>query len=155
MEELHILLTLNKENRIVFPDVLVVAFRNAKSIKDYLVGAKLSKLEESGEMWTMWEKNLLGIWFYKYYHNVHYRISYVGKAKIKFHYRFNNYKKKHRALKKSNQKVPQKRFHGHYCLHGHSQISNWNLCFLNNMKHMGSWKEQKTIGNTDLKPFTN
>ena len=45
---------------------------------------------------------------------------------------------KERVLKKSNQKVPQKRFHGHYCLHGHSQINNWNLCFLNNMKHMGS-----------------
>ena len=48
MEELHILLTPNKEHKKVFPDVPVVGFRNGKSLKDYLVRAKLSKLEESG-----------------------------------------------------------------------------------------------------------
>ena len=48
MEELHILLTPNKEHQKVFPDVPVVGFRNGKSLKDYLVTAKLSKLEESG-----------------------------------------------------------------------------------------------------------
>ena len=41
MEELHILLTPNKEHRKVFPDVPVVGFRNRKSLKDYLVRAKL------------------------------------------------------------------------------------------------------------------
>ena len=49
MEELHILLTPNKEHRKVFPDVPVVGFRNGKNLKDYLVRAKLSKLEESGK----------------------------------------------------------------------------------------------------------
>ena len=48
MEEMHILLTPNKEHKKVFPDVPVVGFRNGKSLKDYLVRAKLSKLEESG-----------------------------------------------------------------------------------------------------------
>ena len=48
MDELHILLTHNKEHKKVFPDVLVVGFLNGKSLKDYLVRAKLSKLEESG-----------------------------------------------------------------------------------------------------------
>ena len=48
MEELHILLTPNKEHRKVFPDVPVVGFRNGKSLKDYLVRAKLPKLDESG-----------------------------------------------------------------------------------------------------------
>ena len=48
MEELHILLTPNKEHKKVFPDVSVVGFWNGKSLKDYLVKAKLSKLEESG-----------------------------------------------------------------------------------------------------------
>ena len=46
MEELHILLTPNKEYRTKFPGVPVVGFRNDKSLKDYLVRAKLSKLEE-------------------------------------------------------------------------------------------------------------
>ena len=44
MEELHILLTPNKEHKKVFPDVPVVGFRNGKSLKDYLVRNKLSKL---------------------------------------------------------------------------------------------------------------
>ena len=49
MEELHILLTPNKEHRKVFPDVPVLGFRNDKNLKDYLVRDKLSKLEESGK----------------------------------------------------------------------------------------------------------
>ena len=49
MEELHILLTPNKEHKKVFPDEPVVGFRNGKNLKDYLVRAKLSKLEESGK----------------------------------------------------------------------------------------------------------
>ena len=48
MEELHILLTPNKEHKKVFPDVLVVEFRNGNSLKDYLVRTKLPKLGESG-----------------------------------------------------------------------------------------------------------
>ena len=49
MEELHISLTPNKEHKKVFPDVPVVGFQNGKSLKDHLVRAKLSKLEESGK----------------------------------------------------------------------------------------------------------
>ena len=36
MEELHFLLTPNKEHKKVFPNVAVVGFRNGKSLKDYL-----------------------------------------------------------------------------------------------------------------------
>ena len=49
MEELHILLTPNKEHKKVFPDVPVVGFRNGKSLKDYLVRTKSPKLDESGK----------------------------------------------------------------------------------------------------------
>ena len=48
MEELHILSTPNKEHKKVFSDVPVVGFWNGKSLKDYLVRAKLPKLDESG-----------------------------------------------------------------------------------------------------------
>ena len=48
MEQLHILLTPNKEHKKVFPDVPVVGFQNGKSPEDYLVRAKLPKLDESG-----------------------------------------------------------------------------------------------------------
>ena len=60
MEELHILLTSNEEHKKVFPDVAVVGFRNSKSLKDYLVRAKLPKLDESGRCEHV-EKNLLGL----------------------------------------------------------------------------------------------
>ena len=43
---------------------------------------------------------------------------YVGKAKTKFRYTFNNYKIKHRAFRK----IPQKLFHDHYCLDDHFGI---------------------------------
>ena len=46
--ELHILLTLNKEHKKIFPNVPVVGFGNGKSLKDYFVRAKLLKLEDGG-----------------------------------------------------------------------------------------------------------
>ena len=54
-------------------------------------------------------------------------VSYVGNAKTKFCYRFNNYKSKHRVFRKANQKVPQKLFHTHYCLDGHSCTEDWDF----------------------------
>ena len=49
---------------------------------------------------------------------------YVGKGKTKFRYRFNNYKSKHRAFRNGNRKIPQKRFHDHYCLDDHLGIDD-------------------------------
>ena len=151
MEELHILLTPNKEHKKAFPDVPVVGFRNGKSLKDYLVRAKLSKPDESGRCEPCREKTSLvcdsisttttftteacqetfkiqkgplNCDFQKVLYLLKCKVcggvSYVGKAKTKFRYRFNNYKSKHRAFRKGNPMVPQKRFHAHYCLDGHS-----------------------------------
>ena len=61
MEELHILLTPNEEHKKVFPDVPVVGFRNGKSLKDYLVRAKLPKPKESGRCKPCGKKNLFGL----------------------------------------------------------------------------------------------
>ena len=49
------------------------------------------------------------------------------KATTKFRYRFCNYESKHRAFRKGNQKVPQKLFHNHYCLDGHTRIEDWDF----------------------------
>ena len=46
MEELHILLTPNKEHKKVLPNVPVIGFRNGKSLKDFLVIGTLPKLNE-------------------------------------------------------------------------------------------------------------
>ena len=48
MEELHILLTPNKEHKKLIPNVAVIGFQKSKSLKDFLVGAALPKLDEGG-----------------------------------------------------------------------------------------------------------
>ena len=60
---------------------------------------------------------------------------YVGKAQNKFRYRFNNYKSKHRAFRKGNRKILQKRFHDNYLLYinynyildDHLGIDDWDF----------------------------
>ena len=50
MEELHILLTPNKEHKKVFPNVWVIGFWNGKSLKDVLVRATLPNLTRMEDM---------------------------------------------------------------------------------------------------------
>ena len=59
MEELHILLTPNKEHEKVYSDVPVVGFLNGQSLKDYLVRVKLPKLDDSGRCEPCGKKNCL------------------------------------------------------------------------------------------------
>ena len=68
----------------------------------------------------------------------------VGKAKTKFRYRFNN-KSKHRAFRKGNQKVPQKRFLAHYCLDAHSGIDDWNFVNFEQCETHEQLKERETF----------
>ena len=58
MEELHRFLNPNNEHKKVFPNVLVIGFRNGRSLKDYLVGATLPKLNQSGRCEPCEKKNL-------------------------------------------------------------------------------------------------
>ena len=59
MEELHILLTPNKEHKKVFLNVPVIGFRNGKGLKDFLVTATLPKINESGRCEPCGEKTYL------------------------------------------------------------------------------------------------
>ena len=61
---------LNNEHKKVFSNVSVVRFRNGKSHKDYLVKAKLHRLEDSGICEPCGKKNFIGL---KYYRNIYYR----------------------------------------------------------------------------------
>ena len=80
-------------------------------------------------------------------------VSYVGKAKTKFRYRFNHYKSKHRAFRKGNQKVPQKPFHAHYCLDGHRGIDDWNFVIFEQCETHEQFKERETFWQHRLKTF--
>ena len=58
-EELHLILTPKNKHMKLFPNETVLGFRNGKSHKDYLVRAKLLKLEVKGRCKTCQEKNCL------------------------------------------------------------------------------------------------
>ena len=64
---------------------------------------------------------------------------YVGKAKTKFRYRFNNYKSKHRALRKGNRKIPQK------CFHDHLGIDDWDFTLFKQCETHKQPKEGETF----------
>ena len=138
------LLVFDKQHKKVFLDVPVVGFCNGKNLKDYLARAAMAKNNETGICEPCGKKTCLTQLnknYYKFYSGnlrsnsekvldilkckLRGEAPYVGKAKIKFQYRFNNYRSKHRALRKGNKKIPQKRFHNHYCLDGHLEIDDW------------------------------
>ena len=79
---------------------------------------------------------------------------YVGQAKTKFRYRFNNYKSKHRAFRKNPRKIPQKLFHDHHCLNGHLGIADWGFTLFEQCEPHKQLKERETFGRTGLKLFT-
>ena len=78
---------------------------------------------------------------------------YVGKAKTKFRYRFINCKSKHRAFRKGNRKIPQIRFHNHYCLDGHLGIDDWDFTLFEQCETYKKVKKRETFCHHRLKTF--
>ena len=72
-------------------------------------------------------------------------VPYVGEAKTKFRYRFNNYKNKHRPFRKDNRKVPQKLFHAYHCLDGQSGIEDWDFVISEQCETHAQLKERETF----------
>ena len=72
-------------------------------------------------------------------------VPYIEKPKTKFHCRFSNYKSKHRAFRKGNMKVPQKRFHAHYCVDGHSNTDDWDFVIFKQYEYMSNWKKRENF----------
>ena len=60
---------------------------------------------------------------------------------------------KHRVYRKGNQKVPQKRFHAHYCLDGHCGTDDWNFVIFEQCKKHEQLKERETSCQHRLKTF--
>ena len=182
LQELHLLLAPDKEHKKVFLDVPVVGFRNGKSLKDCLVRAALPKTNETGRCEPCRKKTCLVCnsirttttftteacgeiqsgplncnsekVLYLLKCKVCGEAPYVGKAKFKFRYRFNNYKSKHRAFRKINRKIPQKCFHDHYYLDDHLGIDDWNFTLFEQCETHKQLKRGKPFGSTDLRLFT-
>ena len=78
-------------------------------------------------------------------------------VKLKFRYRFNNYKSKHRAFRKGNLKMPQKHFHDHYCLDGYLGIEDWDFTLFEQCETYKQLKEteaKETFWQHQLKTFS-
>ena len=52
-------------------------------------------------------------------------------------------KSKHRAFRKGNRKIPQKRFYDRYCLDGHSGIDDWDFSLLEQCETHKQLKERE------------
>ena len=150
-------------------------FRNGKSLKDFLVRATLPILNESGSLvcssistattfateacqeafkiqsvpLTCNSEKVLYLLKCK----ICGEVPYLGKAKIKFRYKFNNCKSKHRAFRKGNRKVPQELFHTHYSLDGHSGIEDWDFVIFEQCETHVQLKERETFWQHRLKIF--
>ena len=57
LQELHILLTPDKEHKKVFQEIPILGFRNGKSLKDHLVRAKLPNVEITGSSESCGKRN--------------------------------------------------------------------------------------------------
>ena len=55
------------------------------------------------------------------------------------------YKSKHREFRKGNQKGPQKLFHTHYCLDGHSVIEDWDFVIFEQCEKHARLEERETF----------
>ena len=149
LQELHILLTPDKEHKKVFQDIPVVSVVMGK---DHLVRAKLPTFEITGRSESCGkgscqvcdficdtdtfsteacsetfkiQSGVLNCNSQKFVYLLKCRICgeapYVGKAKTKFRARFNNYKSAHRFYRKKR-KASQQRFREHYGQHSHNGI---------------------------------
>ena len=78
---------------------------------------------------------------------------YDRKAKAMFRYRFNNYKSKHRAFRKGNQKIPQRLFHDHYSLDGSLGTDDWDFTLFGQCDTHKQLKERVTFWQHRLKTF--
>ena len=90
-------------------------------------------INDSKEVLYLWKCKVCGV------------VPYVGKAKIKFCYRFDHYKSKHRAFRKDNRQVPQKLFHTYYCLDDHSGIEDWDFVIFEKCETYAQLKERETF----------
>ena len=61
--------------------------------------------------------------------------------------------KVNRAFRKGNQRVPQKQFHTHYCLDGHSNIEDWDFVIFEQCETRVQLKERETFWQHRFKTF--
>ena len=78
---------------------------------------------------------------------------YDGKTRTKFQYRFNKYKRKHRAFGKKTEKIIQKLFYNRYCLDCHLGTDDWDFSVFEKCETHKQLKEREMFWQHWLKNF--
>ena len=178
---LSFLLTPNAEHRRVFPEVPIIGFKRGKSLKDYLVKAKLPVKREVGFSEECRKKRCGVCPFIKTSStftdrnasreykimskmncdskNVVYlvqcktcNIQYVGSASTKFRQRFNNYKSCFRKCN-SGQIAPQMSFHSHFCQSDHHGMEDWSYILIDQTQTFQTLRQREQFWQEKLQTF--
>ena len=170
----------DKEHKKIFAEVPIVGFWNGKSINDYLVRAALPKIDNAGgseprgkgtcqlcdhiitidtlkNIWGSIQNGTFNCNSEKVLYLLRCKIcddtTYVGKAKTKFCFRFNNYKSKHLSFWKGKQNVTQKRFYPYYVQDCHKGIDDWEVTLFEKCEMHKQLTERETFWQNKLKTF--
>ena len=183
LQGLHILITPDKEHKKLFQEIPIVGFRNGKSLKDYLVRAKLPNVEITGRSESCGKRNcqvcdficdtdtfstktcgetfkiqsgLLNCNSHKVVYLLKCRIC--GEApyvgKVKTKFRGRfNNYKSPHRSYRKKRKVSQQLFHEHYGQHSHNGIDNWQFTLIEQCETHEQLKEMEKFWQHRLKMF--
>ena len=171
-----------EEHRNVYPEIPLVGFRNGKSLKQFLVRAKLPTVKCKGSSGICNAKPCEVCQYIeptKTFSNkdksVTYSIEgndlncsskmvvylvqckscnkqYIGSASTKFRLRFNNDKCCHRKYI-SNQEVPQQSFHPHFNCENHNGMEDWQFTLIDEASNVDSLRRKESFWQYKLDCF--
>ena len=181
LHKVHVILSCDKEHRKVFNHTPIVGFRRAKSLKDFLVRAKVPPLEKPvGNSEGCGSKRCGVCSFVKCTDefvskcgrsykirdhklncnsaNVVYLLNckacgvqYVGSCSTAFRLRFNNYKSCNNRHRAK--KVPQQHLHDHFDLPGHNGREDWEFILIDKGDSKSSVRQKEKFWQYKLKSF--
>ena len=79
-------------------------------------------------------------------------IQYVGSASTKFRLRFNNYKACFRKCS-SGQMAPQMSFHSHFCQNNHNGMEDWAFTLIDQTQNLKSLRKRECFWQEKLQTF--
>ena len=183
LKEIHLLLTPDKEHQKVFSSIPIVGFKRGKSLKDYLVKAKVPTLEKTGTSKPCNKTRCQVCKFVKSSEEfgntdksqvfrirceslncdskfVVYMIQcktckkqYIGSTSTPFRLRFNNYK----AFYKKHLEgimVPQETFFNHFDQFDHNSIEDWEITLIDKADNIQTLRQKESFWQYKLNSFS-
>ena len=182
LNKIHVLLTPDTEHQNVFKTAPIIGFKRGKSLKDYLVRAKVREDQQEGES-KKCEGKRCGVCehivetncFQNRDRNETYKIKsekincnsvnviylvqckrcniqYVGSTSTKFRLRFNNYKACHKKFVQG-QIVPQHSFHSHFNQPDHKGMDDWSFTLIETVNNVTYLRKREAFWQIKLNTF--